>query len=53
MDKKLHLKAIKKLIKKFFQLESVPITWAIDEHYTTEPQTLNAIFDDDSFYEND
>lgn len=49
MDKQLHSKQIKQLIRDFFQLNSTAVTWAIDEHYTTDLQEINDIFDDDLY----
>jgi len=53
MDKQLHVKKIKDLIKEFFQLESTPINWSVDEHYTTDSESLSTIFDDDFSINND
>ena len=49
MDKQLHSKQIKQLIQIFFQLNTTPVVWAVDEHYTTNSLELNDIFDDDSY----
>ena len=46
MDKQLHSKPVKQLIRDFFQLNSIAVIWAIDEHYTTDLQEINDIFDD-------
>ena len=50
MDRTLHLEAIKNLIIDCFQLSEFPISWRVDEHYTTEEQALDDIFDDELLY---
>lgn len=47
MDKQLHEKSIKNLIKDFFHLNTTPIVWSVDDHYTTESNDLDNIFEND------
>ena len=44
LDETLSSAAVRKRIRAFFELQSTPVTWKRDPHYTTDPQKLNAIF---------
>ena len=41
MDKQLHEKSINNQIKDFFQLNTTPVVWVVDEYYTTESNDLD------------
>lgn len=47
LDELLSSAAVRKRIREFFDLQSTPVTWKQDPHYTTDPQKLNAIFEQD------
>ena len=45
MDSSLFEKAVKQKILQFFHLEKVPVAWGRDNHYTTNIDELNKLFD--------
>lgn len=47
LDETLSSAAARKRIRAFFDLESTPVTWKSDPHYTTDPEKLDAIFEEE------
>ena len=47
MDSTLFNDRCKELIVNFFELDGWDVKWKMDAHYTTEPEALSVLFDDE------
>lgn len=45
LDEALSGAAVRKRIRAFFDLQSTPVSWKGDPHYTTDPQKVDVIFE--------